>query len=177
MRPVSPQPTRYDATTILLHWLTAIIVVTQWLDAQVIDWFPRGPMRIDARSVHIVGGLLLTAILVVRLIWRATRGRRLPPADQGPLHAGAKATHWGLYALLIIMVLVGITLAFVRGDSLFNLFSIPSPTPGDRALAEQIGDIHGTIGWIILVVAGLHAAAALAHRYLWHDSVLARMLP
>jgi cytochrome b561 len=75
------------------------------------------------------------------------------------------------------MVLAGITLTVVRGDSLFNLVRIPSPTPGDKDLAEQIQDIHGTIGWIILAVAGLHAAAALAHRYLWHDGVLARMLP
>ncbi len=177
MRHVSLQATRYDTTTILLHWITAILVVIQRLGAQTIDWFPRGHLRIDARSMHITGGLLLTAILIARLIWRATRGRRLPAADAGILHFAAKATHWGLYALLIAMVLAGITLTVVRGDSLFNLVSIPSPTPGNKDLAEQIQDIHGTIGWIILAVAGVHAAAALAHRYLWHDGVLVRMLP
>ena len=33
------------------------------------------------------------------------------------------------------------------------------------------------VGWVILALAGLHAGAALVHRYLWHDGVLARMLP
>jgi len=30
---------------------------------------------------------------------------------------------------------------------------------------------------MILVLAGLHAAAALLHRYAWKDLVLERMLP
>jgi cytochrome b561 len=36
--------------------------------------------------------------------------------------------------------------------------------------------VHAIIGWIIVAIAGLHAAAALFHRYVWHDSVLGRML-
>ena len=60
---------------------------------------------------------------------------------------------------------------------LFNLVTIPSYAPGDRVLSHQVQDIHRTIGWAILVLAGLHAGAALMHRYAWHDSVLARMLP
>ena len=92
MRAVSTQATRYDTTTIICHWLTALLVATQWLGAQTIDWFPRGPLRVDARSVHIVCGLLLAAILAFRLIWRVTRGRRLPPADKGLLQIVAKAT-------------------------------------------------------------------------------------
>jgi len=38
-------------------------------------------------------------------------------------------------------------------------------------------EVHATIGLLILGLAGLHAGAALVHRYLWHDGVLARMLP
>jgi cytochrome b561 len=120
--------------------------------------------------------VLLAAVLVVRIVWRLTRGRRLPAADQGLTHVLAKATHWALYALVAAMLLVGMALAWTRGDSLFNLFTIPAYDPGNKALASQMGDIHATIGWIILAVAGLHAAAALFHRFVWHDGVLARML-
>ena len=177
MQPVSPDENRYDGITILLHWATAILVVEQWLGAQIIDWFPRGPLRIDARSVHIAAGMLLAALLAWRLLWRSSRGRRLPPADRGLLGLAATATHWGLYLLLVAMVTVGVALAWTRGDSLFNLFSIPAYDPGNHALADRIQDIHAAIGWIILAVAGLHAAAALVHHYVWRDGVLARMLP
>jgi cytochrome b561 len=163
--------------TIIFHWITAILVATQWLGAQTIDWFPRGPLRVDARSMHIVCGLLLTVILLARVVWRLTKGRRLPAADRGILHVIAKATHWALYALIAAMVVAGMALAWTRGDSIFNLFQIPAYDPGNRQLAEQVQDVHATIGWIIIAVAGLHALGALAHRYFWRDGVLGRMLP
>lgn len=177
MQTVSPTARSYDARTIFFHWATAVLVVAQWLGAQTIDWFPRGPLRVDARSVHITLGVLLAALLVARLAWRVTGGRRLPLADKGALNVVAKGTHWTLYGLLAAMVLAGMFLTWTRGDSIFNLFSIPAYDPGNRALAEQVQDVHGTIGWIILALAGVHASAALVHRYLWHDGVLARMLP
>ena len=177
MQPVSRTARHYDSTTIALHWATAVLVAGQWLGAQVIDWFPRGPLRVDMRSVHICLGVLLTAVLGARVVWRATRGRRLPAADHGLLHVLAKAIHWLLYGLMIAMVSVGMVLAWTRGDSIFNLFSIPMYDPGNHALADRVQDIHADIGWIILAVAGLHACAALLHRLFWHDAVLSRMLP
>jgi cytochrome b561 len=177
MQPVTPAATRYDTTTIVFHWVTAILVATQWLGAQTIDWFPRGALRVDARSVHITCGVLLGLILLARIVWRLTRGRRLPLADGRVLSMLAKGIHWGLYALVTAMVLVGFALAWTRGDSLFNLFSIPAFDPGNKPLAEKVGDIHATIGWIIVAAAGLHAAAALFHRFVMRDGVLGRMLP
>ena len=177
MQPVSADAKRYDPTTMLFHWATAALVVFQWLGAQTINWFPRGPLRVDARSVHVTAGLVLTTLLAARLLWRATRGRRLPLADHGVLNLVAKGTHWGLYALLGAMVLVGMFLVWAQGDSIFNLFSIPAYDPGNRALAHRVQGVHATIGGVILALAGLHAGAALVHRYLWHDGVLGRMLP
>ena len=168
---------QYDQATIWFHWVTAVLVAIQWLGAQTIDWFPRGAIRVDARSVHIMLGLLLAAILVAQIIWRLILGRRLPPSETGLLYVAAKAAHWGLYVLLMAMVLVGIALTWTRGDSIFNLFRIPAFDPGNHGLADQVQDIHATIGWIIVAVVGLHTAAALVHRYVLRDKVLARMLP
>lgn len=177
MQPGQSDMSRYDTTTIVLHWATVALVVVQWLGAQIIDWFPKGPMRVDARSVHIVGGLLLAALLIARLVWRVTQGRHLPP--QGPRTAVllAKATHIELYLLLAAMLAVGVALTWARGDTLFNLVAIPAFEPGNRALVEQMQEIHETIGSLILLLAGLHAAAALFHHYVWRDNVLARMSP
>jgi cytochrome b561 len=177
MQSVSLDAPRYDRLTILLHWATAILVAAQWLGAQSIDLFPKGSLRVDAKSMHITGGLLLTLILVVRVVWRLTYGRRLPLADKGALNVLAKMTHWALYGLLGVMVVAGMTIVAVEGESIFNLFSIPGAASANRDLGHRIEDFHGTVGWIILAVAGVHASAALIHRYLWHDGVLNRMLP
>jgi cytochrome b561 len=177
MQPVTPGATHYDRRTIWLHWLTALLVLSQWFGAQTIDWFPRGPLRVDARSVHITLGLTLLAIYALRIVWRATEGRRLPAADRGALHVVAKATHWGMYALLACVLALGVFNVWVRGDSIFNLFSIPAYSPDDKALRSFVEDWHGTLATTVLILAGIHAGAALVHRYLWHDGVLARMLP
>jgi cytochrome b561 len=175
MQPVSYGAKGYDTATIIFHWLTAILVLTQWFGAQTIDWFPRGAPRIDARSVHITCGVLLAVVIAARIIWRLTGGRRLEPADQGILAVVSKATHWALYALVVAMLLVGLLLTWARGDSIFNLFKLPAMVPSNHDLADQIQDVHATIGWIILGVACVHAAAALFHRIVWKDGVLGRM--
>lgn len=177
MQSVSPQARHYDGLTIFFHWATALLVVGQFAGAWTIDLFPRGAWRVDARSVHITLGVLLALLLAARLLWRVTRGRRLPLADHGALNIVAKGTHWGLYALLVSMVTVGATLAWTRGDSIYNLFTIPAFDPGNHALADQVQEVHATIGWVIIALVGLHASAALVHRYLWRDGLLARMLP
>ncbi|SRR5579859_431268 len=175
MQTVESDAPRYDATTIYLHWATAILVALQWLGAQVIDLLPRGPLRIDARSLHIVGGLLLAGLIVGRIIWRLRWGRRLSPDGTRLLALAAKSVHYGLYLLLIGMVVAGVALTWVRGDSIFNVFAIPAYDPGNRALVKQVQGIHETIGNLILVFVGLHVAAALLHHYFWRDRVLARM--
>lgn len=89
----------------------------------------------------------------------------------------AKAVHFTLYALLIALVFVGTFLVYVRGDSFFGLLTIPAFDPGNKALRENLGELHETIATIILILAGLHAAAGLIHHYLWQDGVLQRMIP
>jgi cytochrome b561 len=170
-------PLRYDATTIYLHWLMALIVVVLWVGAKTLDWFPPGVVRADARSAHVVLGLALGAFGLARLVWRLSFGRPLPPADAGVLGAAATATHRGLYALLAAMVAVGILLVWTSGDSLFNQFNLPPLSADDRALARQLRQAHDVIGWLIVVIAGLHSVAVLFHHYVLRDGVLARMSP
>ncbi len=115
--------------------------------------------------------------LVTRVMWRTTRGRRLPLADGPALSVVAKGTHWALYGLLALMVTLGLLLTWVRGDSLFNLVAIPRLGLADQDTAERLQGWHNAVGYLILSLAGLHAAAALVHRYAWRDGVLERMLP
>jgi len=176
MQPVSCSATSYDRMTIVLHWVVALLVVEQFLGAQIIDWFPRGPLRVNARSVHIVLGVTLAVLLAVRIFWRLTRGRQLV-REPGLLNLAARLVHHLLYVLLIAIVLLGLVLTSARGDSIFGAFSVWSFAPGNRDLANAIGEVHETVAWTIIVVAALHAAAALFHRFVLKDRVLQRMWP
>ena len=168
---------RYDRVSILLHWLTAALVVILWTLGQTIDFFPKGAPKIDARSVHITLGATLGIVLLARILWRASAGRRLPLANSGWLGVTAKVVHYGLYLLVGVTVVLGIFNAWQRGDVLFNIYHIPQLVPGDVALKRTIEALHGDFADAVLIIAGLHAAAALAHHYLLRDRVLRRMLP
>lgn len=177
MQPVNSAAERYDGATMFFHWVTAVLVITQLVGALTIDLFPSGWMRVYARSTHITLGASLALLLVARVAWRATRGRRLPSADKGALNIVAKATHWTLYGLLAALALAGLLLTWTRGDNVFNLFRIPAFDPTDKSLSHLVQEVHGAIAWAVLALAGVHASAAVIHRCWWHDGVLARMLP
>jgi cytochrome b561 len=176
-QPAETQGLRHDPTTIALHWTTAVLVAVLWVIGQTVDFPPNGPLRVDYRSLHIVLGVTLGAILVVRLLWRLTRKETVPPIDHGLLLIIARVTHWALYVLLILTVVLGLATEWTRGDSIFNLFSIPAYDPGNRSLMRLIHGWHALAANTVLIVAGVHATAALFHHFILRDATLRRMLP
>ena len=177
MQPAEMQGLRHDSTTIALHWISALLVAALWTIGQTVDVVPDGPLRIDYRSVHILLGVALGVVLLARLGWRLTRRETLPPLDHGVLLAIARTTHWLLYALLIVAVMLGVANVWVRGDVILNLFQVPAYDPGNRALVHLVGGWHALAANAVLIVAGVHAAAALFHHYILRDATLRRMLP
>lgn len=171
---------RYDPRTIALHWWVAGLIVFQWIGAHTIDWFPVGPWRVDARSVHIVTGVLLTVLLLVRVHWRLTRGRRLPPANSGVLQLLARTMHIALYFTVAAIVTLGLFTAWIRGDSLFGLAQIPhfgSYAPEARhQFANAVAGWHRFAANLVLVLAGGHMVMAIVHAVLHPDrALLSRM--
>lgn len=167
----------YDSRSVAFHWATALLVILQWLGAHAIDLFPRGPVRVDARSVHIAIGVALLVVVIARLVWRFTHAQR--PALGGPasMRTVAVTMHWMLYGLVLAVLIVGVLNVAVRGDSIFGLFKIPALDPQNKALRAQVESIHEWLANLLLVAAGLHALAALIHDRLWQRGALARMIP
>ena len=170
---------RYDSITMTLHWLTAILVVTLFSLAHIWSFFPHdGPTQTTMQTAHVSLGVILAAVLVVRLIWRPLLGRRLAPASKGVTELAAKGMHFVLYGLLATMVIAGLGKRWVRGHGVeFFGASIPSPLALDPAWRPALNWMHHWGAWAIIMLAGLHAAAALFHHYASRDDVLRRMLP
>ncbi len=166
---------RYDRRTIVLHWAVAGSVALLWIMAQGAELLPKGPVRLSIWSVHILIGFLLALLVLARIGWRMTRGRRLPPADHGVRHLAAVLVHGLLYLLLVAVVGLGIANVFGHGFPLFGVW--PFPRFWDKPVQHFIGHWHGTIANIIMIVAVLHAAAALYHHAVLKDGVLRRMMP
>lgn len=168
---------RYDHTTIVLHWLTALLVLVLFALAMLWDFLPHDARK-QMESLHISLGIVLAAVLLLRLAWRATRGRRLPLAVEGLQGKAAKAMHYLLYLLLVAQVALGLVWRWAQAETFqfFGLFPLRFATVRDGPLAHTLGELHDITGWTIVVLAGLHAAVALIHHYVLKDAVLQRML-
>jgi len=99
--------------------------------------------------------------------------------EAGWMKVASKATHLLLYVMLVTEAGLGFAFRWGAGRPMaFFGLGIP-PLIGElgKALRHSLRDIHEWNGWAIIVLAGLHAAAALYHHYVLKDRVLARMLP
>lgn len=177
---VDLSPARYDPPTLVLHWLTAGLVIVLFVLAEVWEALPHGtPARKLLQSLHISLGLLFTTVLVARIAWRLAAGRRLPRAESGWRGLAGSGMHVLLYALMITQVVLGFLLRWAQGESFsfFGLFDVPTLIQINHEQTTAIGDLHYKVAWVIVVLAGCHAVAGLAHHYLLRDGVLRRMLP
>lgn len=178
---MNAQAERYDRMTVTLHWVIAVGVVGQWLGAHAIDWFPKGPLRVDARSVHILIGTLIVVALAYRGLWRSTKGVRFHDATPTVLDRVAGLVHFALYSLLAAVLALGLFNTWIRGDDIFGLFHLPKygsfSSDARHALANRVVGLHRLGANALLILAAGHAAAGLFHYFVIRDGVLQRMIP
>jgi cytochrome b561 len=174
----SAVPPRHDHGVIALHWVTAALVVSLFALAETWSFLPNGHLSDAMQSLHVSLGMLLAAVLVLRIIWRSSFAKSVPPAARGLQHIAATAMHLALYVLLLCQMILGFLDAWSGGAaSFFGLFAIPSPFKIGSAAGNLIDTLHYDNAWLIICLAGAHAAVALLHHYVLRDGVLYRMLP
>lgn len=172
------EQTNYDNVAIALHWLTASLVVIQFALAETWDWFSRDT-RESLQSLHVSLGVLLTAVIVTRVIWRLVPGHQRAAIVSGWVKVASKGVHYLLYALLIGQAGLGFAIGWSAGHPV-HFFGLPIPGimgALSRPIRHELRDIHSIVGWTIIVLAFAHALAALYHHYRLHDRVLGRMWP
>src|ERR1700754_3429542 len=116
---------QYDRTTRTLHWATAGLVTTLWVMGRLNKLLPKGPLRLDIWSVHVLLGFVLATVILARIAWRIRGGRKLPPAGHGPRHVMAVTVHSLLYVQLVSVAALGVLNVLAHGFPLFGLWHFP----------------------------------------------------
>lgn len=170
--------TSYDSLSIGMHWVTVVLVLAQFALSQVWGFMPR-PTRHLLIVTHMSLGILLSAVIVVRIVWRLSPGRQAPVDSAGWIELAAKAVHYLLYALLVSEAVLGFVLRWSGNESMsfFGLEIAPPFAPFTKAAHHNVGQAHELIGWAIIVLAAAHAGAAIFHHLVVRDTVLMRMMP
>lgn len=172
--------TGYGLLTILLHWTCALLIFLLFglgiymtgLDYYS-TWYHKGP------ALHISLGLILFLLMIARVLWRILNKKpdRLPSHSRTVAFA-ASLVKYSLYILIFIVLTSGylITTAEGKPASLFGIIYFPVFTELDSANVDRAGLIHELLAWAIVIIAALHAMAALTHHFVIHDRTLLRML-
>ncbi|ANT49971.1 cytochrome b561 [Mesorhizobium amorphae] len=162
---VANEPAGYTRTQILLHWTIAVLIVLQLVIGEDIKpayrAFSRGtePATADIfnANIHVYVGLAVLALAIWRFAVRLLRGvPAAPPEESVLLKRIAAATHFLLYLFIFGMPITG---------ALAWYFSF-----------RAMGEIHELGKPVIIIVVGLHTAAALWHHFFVKSDVLVRML-
>ncbi len=171
---------RYGAVAQLLHWLIVGLIITQFALASKADGLPLGPAKVAVLAQHKSFGMTIFMLAVLRLSWRlANPVPRLPPTTPAWQRMAAHVSHVALYGLIFITPLFGWMMSSARNFpvSWFGIFTFPDLVQPDRTRYEFFHDVHETLAMSLLVIAVLHAAAAIKHHFIDRDDILRRMLP
>ena len=172
---------RWGPVSQALHWAIALLIVVMAVIGLSLDELPRSPEWFWVYDLHKSTGLLVLALVVVRLAWRLYAGAPPPVAGLARVQRiAAGATHWALYLLVLAMPLSGWlydSASGLRPLEWFGQFAVPKLVGPDEDLADDLHDLHEDLFSVLVVVASAHIAAALWHHLFRGDATLARMLP
>lgn len=125
--------------------------------------------------LHWLLAALMGALMAVRLVVRLGTRRPAPAATGSPLlDRLARAMHYTLYGVVVLMAASGIALALQAGlpDIVFRGSGAPLP---ESFASFRPHAVHGFLAWLLVVLVGLHVAAAGFHQLVLHDRLLSRM--
>jgi cytochrome b561 len=169
---------QYGTTAKVLHWLVVALLLVQYPLGWLMPDLHRGMQPGAGMTFHVSFGILILILIVVRLAWRLTH----PVAPESSLprwqRLSSEGVHWLLYALVLATTVTGWLFASFRGWSISFFYLTPMPMlAGNAAAGEAIDGLHQAMEWSLLVVIGIHVAAALGHLFIYRDRVMQRMLP
>ena len=170
----------FSAGAIVVHWLSFLLVTLTFALGWLHEFLEDFGWEDQALAVHRQTGLIVLLLLGVRLILRAHSRTSIESNSSADwLTLLSTASHWLLYLFLTTMPLLGWAMTNAQGHSvqLLGLIQLPEILRVDPDWADTLQEWHELCGQALLVLIGLHAAAALFHHYVLKDDVLIGMLP
>lgn len=172
---------RYTKTAMLLHWLTALLVIAAFIMGLVMTSIPGfTPDKLRYFSWHKWLGVTVFALAVARVLWRLSHK---PPAHPANMPAwqnhAASAVHGLLYLLIFAVPLSGYLYTLAAGVPVvyLGIWPMPAIIAPNPELTPLLRSVHYWLDMSMAALVLAHAGAALKHHLIDRDNVLRRMLP
>ena len=173
-------PSVYDTVWRGLHWAMAFLVISVLVVIEVKGELPKGELRRQLMSWHKQAGVAVFLLIGMRLWWRHThRAPAIVPPLSDAMQRLAGLAHFGLYALMIVLPVLGVLFQQARGNEVVFLgWTLPWILNDTSAIhyAKPMKSVHEWLGNAMIWLVGLHVASALFHHWIRRDNTLVRML-
>ena len=169
---------RYTRVAIILHWLIALGVLAQIALGWWMIEIPKSPpgVRTYWFNIHKSIGLTLGMLILLRVVWRFTRGAPpLPDHIPGWQRMAAKVSHFVMYACMIIMPVSGyLGSSFTKYPIKYFGTTLPHWGWDAPAYKEICSQVHYITVIIFMALIALHFTAAVKHM-MARDGVIQRI--
>ena len=161
------------------HWIMGIIIIGMIILGLYMSDLPKSDEKFYYYGLHKSFGALVLILFFARLIWRQITIQPNLLGNNKLEKRAAKAGHFVLYALMILMPLTGVLMSQGYGYdvSFFGLFVLPTLMGKNPELGALFKDMHEIFSNGLIAILVIHVAAALWHHFIRKDNTLRRMLP
>lgn len=173
-------PKSYGLLFRLLHWSMALMIIALF----AIGWYMDGldyqsPLYRILPWWHKSVGILLLVLWVFRLLLKFITPQPKPLPSHSLFEKRiAQLVKVLFYILILILGISGYLVATSKGSSIsvFDWFEIPALIELSSKQVDLVATLHIISAWTIVILALIHALAAIKHHLIDKDQTLKRMI-
>jgi len=166
---------RYNNSAVILHWVSGLLILFVLLTGTfVLSEMPNTLEKINSFRVHMILGIVITLLTIVRIIVIA-KSKQLEPLKVNSFRAKLiKFNHVAIYIVLLLIGLSGVLLAKGSGLGEIVFFGL------DAELYNSFKDygagiVHGFLTKLLLFLIAMHLVGVFSYKLKTKESILKRM--
>ena len=177
----SDHSSSYNWLSRQFHWFIAVLIFAAFALGLTMEPLALSKEKLNFYAWHKWLGLFILALVVLRLCWRFVTKAPSHSSAQVPqiFHFAAKVGHFLLYAVLLLLPLVG----WLRSSSagfeivIFEVLPVPDLIGKDEVLSSQLAQVHYYLALFLALLVVGHVAAVIIHHLFFKDPILQKMKP
>ena len=167
----------YGLLAKLFHWVTLIVLIIQVPFGFYLVGMEFSDRRIDLENIHILIGISIFYLVLIRLIWKMINPR---PKKWKEFFSGqnliASFNHFLLYLSIFAITISGVLKKLYMGEKLNFLLFQYAFKETDFQLADSFYVIHIYANYLLLGLISLHILAVITYHFIFKEKILKKML-
>jgi cytochrome b561 len=154
------QPDSFGWVSIVVHWLTTIIIIALWFIGRSIAE-QDSVADVDARrGLHVTVGLTVWLLLLFRIVWRLRMHHPRAKGQSLLIHRVARTIHYTMLAGIALMMISGPVMVLFNNNTV-TAFALL---------------VHRNTALAMLALVLIHLGGTLKHIIFHEDDTIVRML-